>query len=97
MCKQVRLIIRTGMFNPDEPKFAKGAGHACTQPGPTADHGRDSQVEQGLRMSKGRGHTCTELLVRYEKLAHSYLALNPLAAAIIALRKIRMPINIIYG
>ncbi|MNE23015.1 hypothetical protein D3C80_1162490 [compost metagenome] len=38
-----------------------------------------------------------KLLVRYEKLAHSYLALNQLAAAIIALRKIRLPINIIYG
>lgn len=38
-----------------------------------------------------------ELLVRYEKLEHSFLALNHLVAAIIALRKIRLPVNIIYG
>ena len=38
-----------------------------------------------------------KLLVRYEKLEHTYLALNHLAAAIIALRKIRLPVNIIYG
>ena len=38
-----------------------------------------------------------KLLVRYEKLEHSFLALNHLAAAIIALRKIELPVNIIYG
>jgi transposase len=38
-----------------------------------------------------------KLLVRYEKLERSFLALNHLAAAIIALRKIRLTINIIYG
>ncbi|MCA0326460.1 MAG: transposase, partial [Proteobacteria bacterium] len=38
-----------------------------------------------------------KLLVRYEKLEHTFLALNHLAAAIIALRKISLPINIIYG
>jgi transposase len=38
-----------------------------------------------------------KLLVRYEKLEHTFLALNHLAAAIIALRKIILPINIIYG
>ena len=38
-----------------------------------------------------------KLLVRYEKLEHTFLALNHLAAAIIALRKIDLPINIIYG
>ena len=36
-------------------------------------------------------------LVRYEKLEHTFLALNHLAAAIITLRKIRLPVNIIYG
>ena len=35
-----------------------------------------------------------KLLVRYEKLEHTFLALNHLAAAIITLRKIRLPINI---
>ncbi|OIQ79425.1 hypothetical protein GALL_388410 [mine drainage metagenome] len=38
-----------------------------------------------------------KLLVRYEKLEHTFLALNHLAAAIIALRKIILPTNIIYG
>ena len=38
-----------------------------------------------------------KLLVRYEKLEHTFLVLNHLAAAIIALRKIMLPVNIIYG
>lgn len=36
-----------------------------------------------------------KLLVRYEKLDRSFMALNHIAAAIIALRKIRMTVNII--
>ena len=35
MCKRVRVSIRTGMFNPDEPKFAKGM--LCKLPYPTDD------------------------------------------------------------
>ena len=38
-----------------------------------------------------------KLLVRYEKLERSFVALNHLAAAIIALRKVPLRINIIYG
>ncbi|MCK9384800.1 MAG: IS5/IS1182 family transposase, partial [Nevskia sp.] len=38
-----------------------------------------------------------KLLVRYEKLARSFVALNHLAAAIIAYRKLSMKVNIIYG
>jgi transposase len=38
-----------------------------------------------------------KLLVRYEKLERSFLALNHLAAAIIAFRKIKLDVNIIYG
>jgi len=38
-----------------------------------------------------------KLLVRYEKLERSFLALNHLAAAIMAFRKIKMDVNIIYG
>ena len=38
-----------------------------------------------------------KLLVRYEKLDRSFLALNHLAASIIALRKIQLNVNIIYG
>jgi putative transposase len=38
-----------------------------------------------------------KLLVRYEKLERSFVALNHLAAAIIAFRKVPVTINIIYG
>jgi IS5 family transposase len=38
-----------------------------------------------------------KLLVRYEKLERSFVALNHLAAAIIAFRKVPLIINIIYG
>ena len=38
-----------------------------------------------------------KLLVRYEKLERSFVALNHLAAAIIAFRKVPAEINIIYG
>lgn len=38
-----------------------------------------------------------KLLVRYEKRADSFLALNYLAAAIIAFRKVSTKVNIIYG
>ena len=38
-----------------------------------------------------------KLLVRYEKLERSFIALNHIAAAIIAFRKVPMDVNIIYG
>lgn len=38
-----------------------------------------------------------KLLVRYEKLERSFVALNHLAAAIIAFRKVPLKANIIYG
>ncbi len=38
-----------------------------------------------------------KLLVRYEKLERSFLALNHIAAAIIAFRKVALKVNIIYG
>ena len=38
-----------------------------------------------------------KLLVRYEKLERSFMALNHLAAAIIAFRKVPLRVNIIYG
>ena len=38
-----------------------------------------------------------KLLVRYEKLDRSFLALNHLAASIMAFRKIKLAVNIIYG
>ena len=46
-------------------------------------------------------HSCfnrfRKLLVRYEKLDRSFLALNHLAASIMAFRKIKLDVNIIYG
>ena len=38
-----------------------------------------------------------KLLVRYEKLERSFIALNHLAAAIIAFRKVPLKVNIVYG
>jgi putative transposase len=38
-----------------------------------------------------------KLLVRYEKLNRSFVALNHLAAAVMAFRKIKLEVNIIYG
>ena len=38
-----------------------------------------------------------KLLVRYEKLERSFLALNHLAAGIIAFRKVKLTVNVIYG
>jgi IS5 family transposase len=38
-----------------------------------------------------------KLQVRYEKLHRSYMALNHLAAAIIAFRNVPLTVNIIYG
>lgn len=38
-----------------------------------------------------------KLLVRYEKLERSFVALNHITAAIIAFRKVNLTINIIYG
>lgn len=38
-----------------------------------------------------------KLLVRYETLERSFIALNHLAAAIIAFRKVLLSVNIIYG
>jgi IS5 family transposase len=38
-----------------------------------------------------------KLLVRYEKLERGFMALNHLAAAIIAFRKVPTRVNIIYG
>ena len=38
-----------------------------------------------------------KLLVRYEKLERSFIALNHLAAAIITFRKVPLKVNVIYG
>ncbi|MHB0888946.1 MAG: IS5/IS1182 family transposase, partial [Acidithiobacillus sp.] len=38
-----------------------------------------------------------KLLVRFEKLDRSFIALNHLAASIIAFRKVNLTVNIIYG
>ena len=71
--------------------------------------GRKSEAEQKKRDPKKKAcrwvvEAChgwfnrfRKLLVRYEKLEHTFLALNHLAAAIIAMRKIMLPVNVIYG
>ena len=38
-----------------------------------------------------------KLLVRYEKLERSFVALNNIAGAIIAFRRVLLKINILYG
>lgn len=59
MCKRVRVSIRTGMFNPAEPKFAKGV--VCELPYPTdetryitraAIAGLEHVYREGLAFSK---------------------------------------------
>lgn len=59
VCKRVRVSIRTGMFNPDEPKFARGI--ICELPYPTddtrlivkaADQGLEQVFRQGYAYSK---------------------------------------------
>ena len=35
--------------------------------------------------------------MRHEKLEHTFLAFDHLAAAILTLRKINLPVNIVYG
>lgn len=49
------------------------------------------------RVSRSWFNRFRKLLVRYEKLERSFLALNHLAAAIIAFRKVLLEIRIIYG
>lgn len=59
LCKKVRVSIRTGMFNPDEPKFARGM--ICELPYPTDDTriitkaamaGLDEVFRVGFKFSK---------------------------------------------
>ena len=50
-----------------------------------------------VQASHGWFNRFRESLMRYEKLEHTFLALNHLTAAIIALRKIMLPVDIIYG
>lgn len=50
-----------------------------------------------VEVSHGWFNRFRKLLVRYEKLHRSYMALTHLAAAIIAFRKVPMRVNIIYG
>lgn len=71
------------------------------------DRKREAQIKQRHPDKKARRwvvEVChswfnrfRKLLVRYEKLHRSFLALNQLAAAIIAFRKVPLKINIIYG
>ncbi|CAD85924.1 MULTISPECIES: IS5 family transposase [Nitrosomonas] len=49
-----------------------------------------------IEVSHGWFNCLRKLLMRYEKLARSFLGLNHLAAAIIAFRKVPLAVNIIY-
>ena len=60
-------------------------------------HQQDRQVLMCQPDRHGWFNRFRKLLVRYEKLERSFLALNHLAAGIIAFRKVRLKINIIYG
>ena len=74
--------------------------HVASRP----DEGRAKKREPGKKARRWVVEVChswlnrfRKLLVRYEKLERSFLALNYLAAAIIAFRKVKLKINIIYG
>ena len=65
---------------------------------------RELQREPGQRarrwiveVAHSRFNCFRKLLVRYEKLHCTYVALNHLAASIIAFRKVTLAVNIIYG
>ena len=69
--------------------------------GQEADEKRQDPTKRARRWIVEVAHSWfnrfRKLLVRYEKLERSFLGLNHLAAAIIAFRKIKLTINIIYG
>ena len=50
-----------------------------------------------VKVAHGWFNRFRKLLVRHEKLERSFLALNHLAASIMAFRKIKLKVNIIYG
>lgn len=59
LCKKVRVSVRTGMFNPDEPKYARGV--VCELPYPTDDTriitkaamaGLEDVFKEGFKYSK---------------------------------------------
>ena len=69
--------------------------------GQEADEKRQNPTKRARRWIVEVAHSWfnrfRKLLVRYEKLERSFLGLNHLAAAIIAFRKVKLTINIIYG
>ena len=50
-----------------------------------------------VEVCHGRFNRFRKLLVRYEKLERSFVALNHIAAAVIAFRNVPLKIDIIYG
>ena len=56
-----------------------------------------STVGPNLEVAHSWFNRFRKLLVRYEKLERSFLALNHLAASIMAFRKIKLEIDIICG
>lgn len=78
--------------------------HGCTPH--VVDHRKEAGAERLNLKKKARRWVAEvahswfnwfrKLLVRYENLDRSFLALNHLAASIMALRKIKLTVNIIY-
>ncbi|MBB5017730.1 hypothetical protein HNQ59_001000 [Chitinivorax tropicus] len=74
--------------------------HVVSRQRKAAEKRRDPQKKVRRWMAEachGGFNRFRKHLVRYEKREHTCLALNHLAAAIIALRKIDLPVHIIYG
>ena len=71
------------------------------------DRGKKAQAKRRDPTWKARGSVVEvchswlnrfrKSLVRYEKLERSFVALNHIAAAIIAFRKVKLTVNIVYG
>ena len=68
-----------------------------THPESTYKSGKVVQTNATTSVCHSWFNRFRKLLVRYEKLDRSFLALNHLAAGIIAFRKVNLKINIIYG
>lgn len=84
------LIIEAHGYIP----HVKGRGQEARE---LRDHPHKRARRWVVEVSHSWFNRFRKLLVRYEKLERSFLALNHLAAAIIVFRKVPHKVNIIYG
>ena len=88
----VGAVAKQNMLDRDYTPHVRPRGEACTQ---------RAQGKRPRRWVVEVAHSWftrfRKLLVRYEKIHRSYLALTMLAAAIITFRRVRAKTNIIYG